>query len=1136
MSETTSRFDGAEQRAAQASFNERLRKVQGLIATSPRSEEAKKLDGLINLTTGVGGPSDKSIDTTWTYSIANPYVIDVMHEEDTVVARIAETPPRDALAQGFEIKSDGTPIPWRSDVGPKAFERWIRKKRVLSYFRYAMTVARLYGGSGIVMHIEDGRAPDQPVDLDNIKSITLTRARDRWELIPTEWFTDFGDPRYEMPKIYNVVPRSYGGPTEGAPPRVHADRVLRFDGYELTSEAYARNLWWGGSVVWRAKARIEKFVGTEQAIHILLTEAKEDIVYLKGLAQRLATTKGKAEVDGVLSEISTQRGMLGTTYLDADDRYETRQRSMQGLGDIYDRAVISVAQAAEMPVTLLFGDAARGLSSDDKAGREYYASVIRAMQTDRVLPALEQLLILSFVSDDGPTAGVNVEGWNIEFPPFEAESDAERADREKKQAEADAINIANGVYTAEEVRASRYVNGAPGVIVVEATDPKKKEGVVVRDPDLSDPSATPAETTNQPPGDDVAKTALNGAQVTSMVTVATAVAEGKLEPGQAASILTTAFPITAEEARRIAGAGRTAPSAPVQPDAPAADLLVPIPPRPEDFDDNPASNLPSDEKTDEEKVTNFPKKGGTKKVSMRNSQWPVFDPEFAADLKENWPEIWRKGGNVEGNEQYRKLTPILERGGNVTSKTEDDAVRLREGWVARHRGNHRIAGVIAQVKWYAIGTRGEAYMKRLINEEKKKIRERRAKKNDYAPDSAMVAFYPPPEWAEHLADAPFVDEDAEKLHATLLYLPHVELGRMDELVASMRAVTRDADPFSVRVNGPGVFDNPNANALVYLLGSVGLAELRTRLMSAARSLDMLGEQRHDFIPHMTLGYHDETVPAEAFGGAYASDMPSFDVGELRVVQGDEVIARLPLGRNEDGDEDPTLFDVLSLAFDEDDEKEDAPKKKAQTPAAPSERVRGSKKNPAGSAAGQRGGIEITEDVLEGLRGKVAEHNKRNKTKAKRVNLGMLKAVWRRGAGAFSGTHRPRDRKRRPMKRQQWAMARVNAFLQIVRTGRPKNPKYTGDNDLLPTTHPRHSSERKRDGLMGADALFEYGTHANVEKMDPYSGPTDADLPERVREMSEGARARFVAAFNQTLQDHPDDEARAFAAAYTASRS
>jgi hypothetical protein len=118
--------------------------------------------------------------------------------------------------------------------------------------------------------------------------------------------------------------------------------------------------------------------------------------------------------------------------------------------------------------------------------------------------------------------------------------------------------------------------------------------------------------------------------------------------------------------------------------------------------------------------TNFPKKGDDKKVSLRNSSYKVFDLAYAEDLKENFPEIWDKGGNIEGNNQYRRLVPIVKRNGVVDTETEEMAVRKREAWSARHFKDYRIPGVIAQIKWLAVGSRGESYMKDLINKEKEK--------------------------------------------------------------------------------------------------------------------------------------------------------------------------------------------------------------------------------------------------------------------------------------------------------------------------------------------------------------------------------------------------------------------------------
>lgn len=120
-------------------------------------------------------------------------------------------------------------------------------------------------------------------------------------------------------------------------------------------------------------------------------------------------------------------------------------------------------------------------------------------------------------------------------------------------------------------------------------------------------------------------------------------------------------------------------------------------------------------------VSDFPTPGDDKKVSLRNSQWGVFPAAYAIDLKENYPEIWRKGGNVLGNTQYRRLLPVVQRGGKVTTDLEDKAVRLREAWGARHFEDFRIAGVVAQIKWFVIGRQGLSKMKAVVEAEKRKM-------------------------------------------------------------------------------------------------------------------------------------------------------------------------------------------------------------------------------------------------------------------------------------------------------------------------------------------------------------------------------------------------------------------------------
>jgi len=94
--------------------------------------------------------------------------------------------------------------------------------------------------------------------------------------------------------------------------------------------------------------------------------------------------------------------------------------------------------------------------------------------------------------------------------------------------------------------------------------------------------------------------------------------------------------------------------------------------------------------------------------------------------------------------------------------------------------------------------------------------------------------------------------------------------------------------------------------------------------------------------------------------------------------------------------------------------------------------------------------ELSGKIKKTIANKVKEHNdKQGDKKGKRVTQGMLEAVFRRGVGAYRTN--PESVRRNVMGPDQWAIARVNAFLYAVRSGRFRGGQF--DRDLLPKGHP-----------------------------------------------------------------------------------
>jgi hypothetical protein len=107
----------------------------------------------------------------------------------------------------------------------------------------------------------------------------------------------------------------------------------------------------------------------------------------------------------------------------------------------------------------------------------------------------------------------------------------------------------------------------------------------------------------------------------------------------------------------------------------------------------------------------------------------------------------------------------------------------------------------------------------------------------------------------------------------------------------------------------------------------------------------------------------------------------------------------------------------------------------------------------GNAKGKTGAKVSTKDRAT-LQKKADDFNKRYKEKlGYGVTVGMLASVFQRGLGAFNTSHSPNVKSA-----SQWAFARTNAFLYLVKNGRPQNAKYTTDYDLLPKKHPKSSKK------------------------------------------------------------------------------
>ena len=88
---------------------------------------------------------------------------------------------------------------------------------------------------------------------------------------------------------------------------------------------------------------------------------------------------------------------------------------------------------------------------------------------------------------------------------------------------------------------------------------------------------------------------------------------------------------------------------------------------------------------------------------------------YAKKIKKQYPKVWDLGGNIFGNKAFENLERVAKRGYWL-----DDEKWMYIKWrsyVARHKGDFRIEGVIAMLKWVDKVNKGWPYMKDLIENE-----------------------------------------------------------------------------------------------------------------------------------------------------------------------------------------------------------------------------------------------------------------------------------------------------------------------------------------------------------------------------------------------------------------------------------
>lgn len=141
----------------------------------------------------------------------------------------------------------------------------------------------------------------------------------------------------------------------------------------------------------------------------------------------MATAEYEALLARRWASIMTLKSSVNALILDAEDEYEQKTLTFQGLTDIQNNALMVMAGKADIPATRLLGRSPQGMNATGESDLRNYYDRIRAGQQTDLSPTLRPLDMAMLASTLGTVPPEAYVEWN----PLYQMSEKEAADVEK---------------------------------------------------------------------------------------------------------------------------------------------------------------------------------------------------------------------------------------------------------------------------------------------------------------------------------------------------------------------------------------------------------------------------------------------------------------------------------------------------------------------------------------------------------------------------------------------------------------------------------------------------------------------------------------------------------------------------------
>ena len=270
---------------------------------------------------------------------------------------------------------------------------------------------------------------------------------------------------------------------------VHTSRIWRTDATKLSERARLHNGGWGESVLDRTWDALSHYNSAMAGVGTIIQDFTQGVYAIEGLKELLASEKSGL-IRKRYSIMDQTKSVVNALIVDAEKESYTRQSTtVTGLPELIDRSMLWMTAVSGSPMTRLFGVSPGGFGTGEAEGQNWQTRV-GAWQGEDLRPFLEHVYGLLFQTKDFADVP---DGWQIDFNPLQVETPDQISDRRMKNAQSDAIYMLQGAVSPREVAHSRFAGSKYGEDI--ALDLDTRQRLEAQGPAGEGPPETAAEAT-----------------------------------------------------------------------------------------------------------------------------------------------------------------------------------------------------------------------------------------------------------------------------------------------------------------------------------------------------------------------------------------------------------------------------------------------------------------------------------------------------------------------------------------------------------------------------------------------------------------------------------------------------------------